>query len=608
MIPASRLHRLTRLVQADLDALPDRPIPPKPAVMFDDEDSGGVSLDPPQPLPAEISKQTVANLPTKSAPVTAQPTNTERRFILVEGVESSYNMGTKKLSADRPGGSAALPATGLSRGELAAARDHFTPVLALAKYPYKFCNKSHSQDIASAFFDAGKFWNRPWDLYYIWDVEPTNPIILVRESQFHDLLNEINNRLNLGLKITDAQRAEGLVGHFPNHPACLPRYLGRSNTRDQYDSMVSDVPDSSFRAAGERSNGPPDSGTLEQFKKMMEDLWDAQQKKNKAKKAEKMLERIGRQTCMVDQLKRAQRYLGLRAANGQNMSSSPLQAVSPMSPAPFNTEQSVVFVCVDVESYERAHNKITEIGVATLDTQDLVGIAPGPDGDEWRKIIKARHFRIKDHLHLINHEFVHGCPDGFDFGVSTVVDLKEAPAHVAACFKSPFGAHASNNTTEEELVNIALRQLNLNGKRNLVLLGHDTLSDVRYLQQLGYDPMKVENIIEAMDTAKMYQAWRREPQPTSLGRIMNDFDIAAWKLHNAGNDAVYTVRAMLAICVREASIRGSTELEAKRNEDKAARIAAVQEAAAQRVKEDMEGWSDGETAGDGGGPVPLKSA
>jgi hypothetical protein len=132
--------------------------------MFDDEDSGGVSLDPPQPLPAEISKHTVANPPTKSAPVTAQSTNTGRRSILIEGVESSYNMGTKKPSADRLVGSAALTTAGLSRGDLAAARDHFTPVLALAKYPYKFCNKSHSQDIASAFFDAGKFWNRTWDL------------------------------------------------------------------------------------------------------------------------------------------------------------------------------------------------------------------------------------------------------------------------------------------------------------------------------------------------------------------------------------------------------------------------------------------------------------
>jgi hypothetical protein len=63
---------------------------------------------------------------------------------------------------------------------------------------------------------------------------------------------------------------------------------------------------------------------------------------------------------------------------------------------------------------------------------------------------------------------------------------------------------------------------------------------------------------------------------------------------------------MLAICVREATIRGSAELEAMRNEEKAARLVAAQEAAIQRAKDEAEGWSDSEATGDGGAPVPLK--
>jgi hypothetical protein len=59
--------------------------------------------------------------------------------------------------------------------------------------------------------------------YYIWDVEPTNVLVLVRETQFQDLLKEINNHLKLGLKITDSQREEDLVVRFPDHRACLPR-------------------------------------------------------------------------------------------------------------------------------------------------------------------------------------------------------------------------------------------------------------------------------------------------------------------------------------------------------------------------------------------------
>jgi hypothetical protein len=384
--------------------------------------------------------------------------------------------------------------------------------------------------------------------YYVWDADPVEPLILVRENQVQSLLKEINKYLKLALKITDAQREEGLVCRFPDHPACLPRYLGRSSSREQYDSMASNTPDSSFRAAGERPHGPQDSGTLEQFKQMMEDLWEIQKNKNKAKKAVKQQERLGRQTSMVDQLKRAQRYLGLRASELTIQMTSPgsQRLESCLLPAPFDFEQSVVFICVDVESYERAHHKITEIGVATLDTRDLVDVAPGTDGEEWKKMIRARHFRIKEHRHLINSEFVHGHPDGFEFGSSTFVSLKEASTHVAACFHPPFGAHSSN-TTEEEWASITLQGLDSNANRNLIFLGHDTFTDVKYLQQLGYDPIKVENIIEAMDTAKMYQAWRRDPQPTSLGRIMNDFDVAAWKLHNAGNDAVYTVSIIVIL-------------------------------------------------------------
>jgi hypothetical protein len=146
-------------------ALPDRPLPFK-ATMEDKDDSGGVPLVEPQLLNDTPSKQPAVKPFIKATPVTAEVhANDERRFVLVEGVESSYNLGAMPPLTTRPAGLAAtLPATDLNRGDLAAAQHHFAPILALAKYPYKFCNKSHSQDIASAFFDQGKFWNREWDL------------------------------------------------------------------------------------------------------------------------------------------------------------------------------------------------------------------------------------------------------------------------------------------------------------------------------------------------------------------------------------------------------------------------------------------------------------
>lgn len=40
----------------------------------------------------------------------------------------------------------------------------FSPLLAIAKYPYRHIKGSLSQEVSSRFFDAGKFWNRSWDV------------------------------------------------------------------------------------------------------------------------------------------------------------------------------------------------------------------------------------------------------------------------------------------------------------------------------------------------------------------------------------------------------------------------------------------------------------
>lgn len=278
-------------------------------------------------------------------------------------------------------------------------------------------------------------------------------------------------------------------------------------------------------------------------------------------------------------------------------------AIDPSMPAPFTFDRSVVFVCVDVESYERAHDKITEIGIATLDTRDLDGLAPGNDGENWRLKVRARHFRIEQYKHLRNHEFVHGCPDRFDFGTSEFCSLEDAAAKVGACFKPPFCALPQEGA--EGAFIAMMEEIDLGEQRNIIFLGHDTLSDVRYLQQLGFNPLNLPNLLELQDTATMYRVWRREPNPTNLGKILYDFDIAGFNLHNAGNDAVFTVQSMLAICVREATIRGSSEQEIMHNENQAARLAALTEDAQQKAKEDAEGWSDADENNDGGAPEGI---
>ena len=162
MASTARLERLRKIVQQDLDALPD--LPPTEPIFSDSDTSGGIALevvDAPNKQPEAIVQPQ-----PEPTPITSDA-NTDRRFVLLKGAESSFNPKSMPKSATTtvpPKPAAPLPSNNLNRGDLGSATDHYSPVVALSRYPYKWCNKIHSQDIASAFFDQGKFWTREWDL------------------------------------------------------------------------------------------------------------------------------------------------------------------------------------------------------------------------------------------------------------------------------------------------------------------------------------------------------------------------------------------------------------------------------------------------------------
>ena len=171
MISAERLEQLRELIEADVHALPNR----QPLLDLPDDSSdssGGILLEPnvldmpvyEQHAPEEkTAVQKTASPATATLPVE----NSDRRSLWVKDTPSSFNpsFDSLRISSPSPVSDAPEPpVTDLQRGDLSAPHHHFTPIQALAKYPYVYCNKSHMQDIASAFFDQGKFWERVWDL------------------------------------------------------------------------------------------------------------------------------------------------------------------------------------------------------------------------------------------------------------------------------------------------------------------------------------------------------------------------------------------------------------------------------------------------------------
>lgn len=205
---------------------------------------------------------------------------------------------------------------------------------------------------------------------------------------------------------------------------------------------------------------------------------------------------------------------------------------------PYLFDKNVVFVCVDVEAWEKDHSVITEIGVSTLDTNDLARLPPGEGGKNWMTAIRPRHFRISEYKHLMNQDFVAGCPDRFEkeFGSSSFISIKEAPQIIASCFREPFSASYKMKTHENIVSDSLLEALNQpdpQAKRNIILVGHDIRSDIDYLKQIGYDVSNLPNLLEAIDTADMFKALKHEQQSRSLGGVLLELEMVGWNLHNA---------------------------------------------------------------------------
>ncbi|KAF2139406.1 uncharacterized protein K452DRAFT_203040, partial [Aplosporella prunicola CBS 121167] len=183
-----------------------------------------------------------------------------------------------------------------------------------------------------------------------------------------------------------------------------------------------------------------------------------------------------------------------------------------------------IFLAVDAEAWERNTSKVTEIGIAALDTRFL---SRPTDRMEWIRSIDAHHFTIRGRAKYINKRFAPGCPEKFMFGTSETRPIKEMPG----IFKKLFTAPDETKKTKGAL-------------RNFILVGHDLKEDIRYMKRLDYDVTSEKSVVLNMDTQTVA---KELSLPLGLEKLVTALDIVPKYLHNAGNDAVYTMQAMVCM-------------------------------------------------------------
>ncbi|GES58576.1 hypothetical protein ATEIFO6365_0004072700 [Aspergillus terreus] len=490
------------------------------------------------------------------------------QFQISKPVQSEQPQPSQRESRDQNEGSSAAPATeAVSRDiegsttpvPIVPIQDDktFCPLMAVSRFPYRHIKGELSQTVARKFFDGGKFWERTWDIYYIQPPTRVSPraLLLVPVDQVCAFFKEINTALRCNLTIPAAKQGMQLTFNNPNLPS--PKFLGQCTSRQTKDRLESQIPPGSTRLS-------TPSGMDEEYlayERMLDSACSATKHKKTSKA--KQQSRLQNQIRTVECLTRLQSYFGLRSqtdetpavdgdmtwasqtyqqivVENRNMTESartqtPLDVTKPV-PYPF--WKKPVFVCVDVEANERRHSQVTEVGISMLDTKDLVDVAPGEQASQWRKHIWSRHLRVSEHRHVVNRIYLAGCPERFDFGESEFVYERDLGAAVLAAFQ-PRTVHETGSPvgTDEP--------------RHLVLVGHNIAMDMQYLREMGVHidqkPAGTAGFIDVVDTADFFRMLRREETHRSLAKVLHELEMTGWNLHNAGNDARYTLEVMVRL-------------------------------------------------------------
>ncbi|PYH45477.1 uncharacterized protein BP01DRAFT_398403 [Aspergillus saccharolyticus JOP 1030-1] len=413
----------------------------------------------------------------------------------------------------------------------------FAPIIALSRYPYKFIkDEGLSQQIASRFFDKNQFWARSWDIYYHYTPSSLGcrPILLTPARHARRFLGEINRALSCTLQLP-AEADMGMILSFDHDAYPQPIFLGTSTNREAKDRLQGRVPPPTEHYLDPwKGMGDEHRELAAAYEAMLEAACDVSKNKKKPNAAQKLQQRIEIEHRQKETLLRAQQYLGMRPAGPIDESLKYLP-LNPDAVAPFAFWKGPVFVSVDVEWNERCHTQITEVGLSVLDTRKLHDMRPSStDGVLWRRAIQSQHWRVREYSHIVNNDFVSGCPGNFLFGDSKFVGLEQLKGVVQEAFQ-----HAA----------VAEKKQDESKDRHVVLVGHNLAADLEHLRRIG---VSLEMMKDCLDTASLDCFMRADPQqqpvqPRSLGAVVTDLGLEPWHLHNAGNDARYSLEALVAI-------------------------------------------------------------
>ncbi|RVD82975.1 uncharacterized protein DFL_007380 [Arthrobotrys flagrans] len=331
----------------------------------------------------------------------------------------------------------------------------------IRRWPYTKTSKVN-QGVLKRFFDKEPFFNRIWDLYVVESSSIGNDVggIVVPLEQVKAFFRQTEMETAVTLLRSDKE----LVLDLGPSTDYVVRLVGISASWDDYEKLLTLSSSPSSFPTHEHSNisiNPPS--------------------------------KVHRQNRGIKSDKKRQ----MQMENRRNMLKSAVEI--------FVRGGDYTFFSVDIESWEKNHDIVTEVG--------LTKYIPGTRVDQGRltgeKI--SDHIIIKENRRYKNGNYVADASGNFEFGNSRQVPLAEIKEAIVAFMGAP-------------------------ENHQRILIGHDINADIEYLRKLGYDD-ELKDFSMTFDTVEIWKAFANTFDGIGLSRLCSELDISAWNLHNAGNDA-----------------------------------------------------------------------
>ncbi|EMG47412.1 putative transcriptional repressor [Candida maltosa Xu316] len=186
--------------------------------------------------------------------------------------------------------------------------------------------------------------------------------------------------------------------------------------------------------------------------------------------------------------------------------------------------RSSILFALDIEAWEIDTNIVTEIGISIYDPRDQqVSLIPST--------IQI-HIRIKEYLDKTNGRYVPNHAQNFNGNASYIMTQTEAALLTQSLVDYYFVKPKRSGTS-------------------CYLVGHDLRGDVKWMNSIG---VNFPDDHLSIDTNQLFRISHGK-ENISLKRALGTVEIPFAYLHNAGNDAYYTLLLAMKLCDPQSRVR-----------------------------------------------------